>query len=340
MTGKERIHCAMRGLTPDRRPVMLHNFQMAAREIRLTMKEYRNHPSKAARAHIQAAEKYDTDGVLIDIDTATLAGAVGVPVDFPGDEPARTRDSLPGTLEDLDRLLTKRIESDKRIDIWLETCTRVKEYFREQKCIRGNCDQAPFSLASMIRGTQTWMVDLVTEPEKAHKLLTICTGFTRQFIELMAQTGVDMVSNGDSPAGPEMISRDLYQEFAWPYEKQVVEFAHTLNLPYVLHICGNTNLILDLMVETGADGLELDQKTDILPIRQILGGRCVLFGNIDPVNILQRGNPTTVEQNVTELLEHFHKEPRLVLNAGCAIPPDTPPENIFAMIQAIKKNAI
>ena len=29
------------------------------------------------------------DGITVDIDTVTLAGACGVPVDFPNDEPAR-----------------------------------------------------------------------------------------------------------------------------------------------------------------------------------------------------------------------------------------------------------
>jgi len=317
---------------------MLHNFQLAAREAGFTMKEYRNNPRKAARAHIQAAEKYETDGILIDIDTATLAGAVGVPVDFPEDEPARTVGGLMDSLDEMDRLRDVNIGSDERIAMWLETCTIVRKYFGDEKCIRGNCDQAPFSLASMIRGPENWMVDLVTDPPKAHELLTICTGYTVQFIERMAQTGVDMVSNGDSPAGPEMISPDLYREFAWPYEKQVADFAHDLGLHYILHICGNTDLILDQMVETGADGLELDQKTNIGRIREVLGGRCVLFGNIDPVHIIQRGTPGDVEKKVMELFGYFREEPRLVLNAGCAIPPDTSPDNIFAMLNAIKNN--
>jgi uroporphyrinogen decarboxylase len=317
---------------------MLHNFQMAAREAGLTMKEYRADPQKAARAHIQAAEKYDTDGVLIDMDTATLAGAVGVPVDLPADEPARTRGGLLVSLDGMDRLHSVQVKSDERINIWLETCTIVKSYFGEEKCIRGNCDQAPFSLASMIREPGNWMVDLVTHPEQAHELLGICTEITSQFIGLMAETGVDMVSNGDSPAGPEMISPDQYLEFAWPYEKEVVEFAHALDLPYILHICGNTDLILERMVQTGADGLELDQKTDIRRIREVLGGRCALFGNIDPVHIIHRGSPEDVEQAVGELAQHFREEPRFILNAGCAIPADAPPENIYAMIKALKND--
>jgi len=337
MNGKERIQCALDGVWPDQRPVMLHNFQMAAREAGITMKEYRNHPQKAAQAHINAVEKYDADGVLVDIDTATLAGAVGVPVDFPVHEPARTRGGLLLSLDGLDRLRSVHIETNERILIWLETCALVKRYFADEKYIRGNCDQAPFSLASLIRGPENWMVDLVTNPEKSHELLKICTGFTIQFIELMAGTGVDMLSNGDSPAGPEMISPDLYDEYAWPYEKEVVKRAHALGLPYVLHICGNTDLILYRMVQTGVDGLELDYKTDIEHIRNMLSERCVFFGNLDPVNVIERGTPNLIRQKVRELSQWFRDSPRFILNAGCAIPPDTPSENIHAMIQSVRK---
>ena len=64
----------------------------------------------------------------------------------------------------------------------------------------------------------------------------------------MAQTGADMVSNGDSVTGPEMISPEMYVKFALPFEKKVVDTAHSLGLPYTLHICGNTHVILDKML--------------------------------------------------------------------------------------------
>ena len=35
------------------------------------------------RINITAVEKYKYDGILVDIDTVTLAGAVAIPVDFP-----------------------------------------------------------------------------------------------------------------------------------------------------------------------------------------------------------------------------------------------------------------
>ena len=51
----------------------------------------------------------------------------------------------------------------------------------------------------MMRTPSEWMMDLVMEDELVFKLLHFCTDACCQFIDLMSQTGVDMVSNGDSP---------------------------------------------------------------------------------------------------------------------------------------------
>jgi len=56
MNGYERIAAALRGERPDRVPVMLHNFMMAAREAGHSMKAYREDPGKLAGSFIRAVE--------------------------------------------------------------------------------------------------------------------------------------------------------------------------------------------------------------------------------------------------------------------------------------------
>ena len=158
----------------------------------------------------------------------------------------------------------------------------------------------------------------------------------QMFIELMAQTGCDMVSNGDSPAGPDMIPPDLYEKFALPYEKQLVDTAHKLKLPYVLHICGNTEAILPQMIESGSDGLELDYKTDVNIAFDLMKDRCTFFGNVDPSGILALGTVDQVREATLDLLNIFTRTNNFVLNAGCALPPDTPSENIKMFISTAR----
>ncbi len=336
MTGTERIKSALAGRWTDKRPVMLHNFMMAAKEEGLSMKEFREEPERAAQAFINAAEKYDTDGILIDIDTATLAGSIGVPVDYPENEPARTHGVLLQSIEQVEALPPVDIAGDQGIQRWLEVSRIVKDYFGDEKFVRGNCDQAPFSLASMIRGSQELMIDLLLKKKRVHQLLEYATEAGLQFIRLMGKTGVDMVSNGDSVAGPEMIPPEFYREFAFPYEKKLIDTAHDLGLSYTLHICGDTGSILDNMVKTGADALELDFMTDIHEIYRLCHDSLLFIGNIDPSGVLNFGTEELVGQKVCELLEIYQSSPRLMVNAGCAIPPDTPSENIQRLVKSAR----
>jgi MtaA/CmuA family methyltransferase len=316
---------------------MLHNFMMAAKEAGITMHEFRENSGKMAETFIRSLEKYEFDGILVDLDTVTLAGAVGVPVDFPVYEPARSVKGNLAELSDVHRLAKVNVENYKYIQVWLEAVRRIKDHFGVEIFVRGNCDQAPFSLASMMRGSQEWMLDLIMgEQELVTELLTYCTDISCQFIRLMAQTGCDMLSNGDSPSGPEMVSPEMYRMYALPYEKMVVEQAHRCNLPYALHICGNTDTILQYMVETGADALELDYKTDVQKAFGILSNQVCFIGNIDPSGVLAMGTPELVEQKTIELLQTFAPTNRFILNAGCAIPPITPEKNLRAMIETAR----
>jgi len=335
MNGYQRIQKALKGEWPDIRPVMLHNFMMAAEEAGYSMKEFREDPEKAADAFIQSVEKYNLDGIMIDFDTTLMAGAIGVTVDYPQNEPARIPKGLLSSWEQFEDLQEIDIAANERVQIWLETCRLIKAHFRDEVFVRGNCDQAPFSTASMVRGAQDWMLDLMDPAPEVIKLLDYCTGVSIQFINLMTETGVDMVSNGDSPAGPEMISPEMFREFALPYEKKLVETAHAHNIPYVNHICGNTNLILEDMLASGTDGLELDYKTDIRLILKYLGNTRLFIGNIDPSGVLALGTKQLVRKRTLELLDIYKSSPRLVVNAGCAIPANTPSENIREMVETV-----
>lgn len=338
MTGYERIQAALSGKKPDKTPIMLHNFMMAAKEAGYTMAQYRNDPKIIAECFIRAVEKYQYDGVLVDLDTVTLAGACGVEIDFPENEPARSHTGCLSSLAEVEQLKPVDIQSYKYANIWCEAVSLLKSYFKEEIYIRGNCDQAPFSLATMIRGVESMMMDLCLEDEKrVFALLDYCNEATTQFIRMMKEAGADMVSNGDSPAGPSMLSPDMYGKFALPYEKKVCEYAHQLNIPYMLHICGNTDIILDRMVTTGADALELDYKTDFRKAEEMMRRQIAFSGNIDPSGVIALGTPELVREKTIELLEFFKDNPRLILNAGCAIPSITPQENLFAMISAARE---
>ncbi len=317
---------------------MLHNFMMAAREAGITMHQFREDPKQIARCFGEAAERYQVDGILVDVDTATLAGAVGVPVDFPEDCPARCHGSCLPVLDSVRDLGPIDISRNPRIQIWIEAVAILVREYGNEIFIRGNCDQSPFSLAGSMRGLDQWLMDVASrqDDELVHRLLDYCTGITCQFLKLMAGTGAHMLSNGDSPAGPDMLSPRLYSTYALPYEQRVAECSHKEGLPYLLHICGKTDRILKQMVDVGAEALEIDFKTNSQLAHDTLKDKVTFVGNIDPSEVLARGTPDLVKLKTEELLHTFADTPRFVLNSGCALPPDTPSENIRAMLACLK----
>ena len=338
MNGYQRISAVLRGEEPDTVPVMLHNFMMAAREAGMTMEQFRNDPKEMARAFIESVEKHEFDGIMIDVDTVTLAGAAGVPINFPHDQPAQPAGARLRSIEEVVDLPPVDIRSYRGVQVWLEATSILAQHFDSNIFIRGNCDQSPFSLSSLIRGIEPWLMDIADEEkhELVHKLLSYSTDIGLQFIRAMAETGAHMTSNGDSVAGPELISPDMFRAFALPYEQRIIDESHALGFPNFLHICGNTEPIIDAMLESGADGLELDYRTSPALAHDKMKDRAVFIGNIDPSGVLALGTPELVEHKTRELLTVFSDTPRFILNAGCAIPSITPPENLRRMISTAR----
>jgi uroporphyrinogen decarboxylase len=338
MNGYERIRAAIEGRRPDHTPVMLHNFLMAAREAGVGMRAYREDPGAIARCFVESVERYGYDGIVLDVDTATLAAACGVPVHYPDDAPARCRGARLDTLEKSRDLEPPDIAGHPRVQVWLEAARLLSAHFGDEVFLRGNCDQAPYSLAALVRGPEDWMLDLLDthKHEGAHRLLTWCAEACCDFIRLMARTGVHMVSNGDSLASPDLVSPRFHREFALAYERRIALTAHDCGLPYVLHVCGKTDRILEGLAASGADGLELDYKTGVHLAREAFADRAAFIGNLDPSGLLTAGSPGEVTNATLSLRRVFAGTPRFILNAGCAIPADAPGANIRAMIAAAR----
>ena len=91
------------------------------------------------------------------------------------------------------------------------------------------------------------------------------------------------------------------------------------------------------MIETGSDAFELDYKTDTQKSFDIVHDKVCFIGNIDPSRVIAMGTPELVEQKTVELFDIFTKTNRFILNAGCAIPADTPEANLYRMIKIARE---
>ena len=339
MTSLERVQAVLHGEMPDRIPVIPQSFLVCARTIGSHIGQINRNPAKMAEAHRVCQEKYGYDGCIIDVDDATLAEACGAKVLFREHDVAVVDEHHPAlnSLEEVDDLKLPDPEKDGRCCEWLETSERLMNLVGDHVFVMGRADAGPFSLLCLLRGTQDFMVDLLTEDEAViRRALEWTTEAHTRFARAQLQAGAHATSMGDAYAGQSLISPDLYRKFAWPCEKQVAENLKDLEKPYSIHICGDATQIVGDMGRTGAKILEVDWMTDMGWARSQVGDEVVLMGNINPSDPMCIGTPDQVEAQVRSIVEKTGGR-GVILSSGCALGANTRPENMEALVRAARR---
>jgi uroporphyrinogen decarboxylase len=338
MNGYERIKVTLNGGLADKVPLMLHGFMPAAAEAGFTMAEYRNSARNMADSHLKFARKYGLDGILLDVDTCMEAGAVGAPIDFPADGPARV--SGPAS-DNIDRLIEvmrpEKLHVYDRIKVQLEAVGIMKKEARGELFIRGNCDQMAFSLALLVYGMERFLVDLMDDEMEEKITLLIGRAFEvhLEFHRMMLDAGADITSFGDSPSGPDVISPQLFKKYALPFHQKLQQELTKMNAGTVCHICGNLDRIIDDVAGIGYAGVEIDAKTNIKNAARVMKNKSVVFGLIDPSAVFYFGTPALMREKTAEALGYFQGR-GLVLGAGCAIPTGAPEELIRTFVETAR----
>jgi MtaA/CmuA family methyltransferase len=303
------------------------------------MEEYRVNPEAIARAHLQAVEKYGHDCILVDTDTTMLAEAMGARSECARDEPGRIVEPAIRSLDEVDKLKVVNPETDGRIPAILEAVHLMSKQVGREVAIRGNADQGGFDLPCMVRGIENFLMDLLDNPDdpRLAQLMEVCYQSHLAVHRALIKAGAHLTSMGDSLASPDVTSPRLFHRFARPYEERLVKDLAADGIFVVIHICGDTSRILDMMAEYDTCGFELDYKTNAVKAKQAAGKRHVLFGNIDPSGVLANGTVEEVREATRQLISTWKPGGRFILNAGCAIPPTAPPENIHALMETARE---
>lgn len=324
----------------DRVPVDLHNFMMTPRFLGVTdFGEFFRDGEAMAEAQIRAWQRYGHDVLLLENGTAALAEACGVQVEYlEGSAPVAKIPAI-SNLDEVDKLRIPDPYKDPLLSELLKTTRIVVEEIGDQAYIMGRADQGPFSLACEIRGMGEFLLDLALgkQLDKIHQLLDFCREVSERYVFAQIEQGAHATSIGDSPSGPDVISPKYYREFAYPYVKKLVSNIKKKDITLAYHICGNSTQIIQDMVSTGSAILEIDQKADQLVSKSAAAGKTTLLGPIDPSEVMAHGTPELVMEKCNEALENLSPGGGFILGPGCALPPDTPDENIDAMIEAARK---
>jgi uroporphyrinogen decarboxylase len=107
--------------------------------------------------------------------------------------------------------------------------------------------------------------------------------------------------------------------------------------PVILHICGNSTHIIEMMCATGVQGISIDFMVDLPAIVPRVPNDVVIMGNINPVGTLLNGTPEEVRRETRELMKKMAGVPNYIGMSGCDIPLPAPIENVQAMVETMKE---
>ena len=340
MNSYERCLAAIQFRDVDRMPTDLHNFLMCAEESGMDFGAFVLDDSAMAEMQINMWEEFGHDMLLIENGTAALAQALGCGVIYRKKGAPVAHTTAVKQLEDIRNLkMPADFWESPLLKAQILTVERLVQHFGREVFLIGRGDQGPFSLASQLYGMDRLLEDLMDEEaeEDVHRLLEFCTSACIAYHEKLLQLGVPMTSMGDSTAGPDVISPAMYETFAVPYEKKVIEAVHRKGGLISLNICGNATKIIDQMCNLGADVLEIDQKTDLKTAVRAAKENCALLGQVNPV-LLSNGTQQEVKEAAERILQIVGGKSTtgFILGPGCALGGDTPKENIQALIDSVK----
>jgi MtaA/CmuA family methyltransferase len=338
MTSIERVQAAIELQQPDRVPVDLHNFQPAARAMGVSMAEVFRDGELLAEAMMNAWCEFGHDMILLENGTACNAQACGVEVVYRDDAAPAALHPVLERLEDVDRLeVPDPLTAFPMCEILKATRILARE-IGDKAWIVARADQGPFDLASELFGMENLMlaVAMGEQDELLHKLLDFCVRVNLRYAHALIESGGRSTSIGESFAGPDVLSPRHYRKYAFPHEVALTDELKADGIILANHICGNTERILNDFVATGAQILEIDHKTDMRKAKDAARGKTCLLGPID-TSLLVNGTPQEVEEACREAIEIMAPDSGFILGPACALSPETPPDNIHAVVEAGKK---
>ena len=285
-------------------------------------------------AQVKAWEKYRYDGIVVYSDMGmfweSMGGKIKLSEDsFPSQEPMLAR------LEDAERLNFPDLEKEGSLKETLRALEGINDKVGEEVAVLIDM-VAPFTFAGALRGMDLFMMEIVRKPDLAENLLTRCHDFLIAYVDELKRRGALIIVFADPMAS--LIRPSMYERFALPYQKSILQKIRANGMYSVLHICGDTTAILGEMGTSGSDCLGLDHRVDLKYARKMVGSLC-LKGSVDPIGTLLRGSVDDVEREARKCIEDAAEGGGFILSAGCGIPAKTSSENMEALVRVARSHS-
>ncbi len=187
----------------------------------------------------------------------------------------------------------------------------------------------------MARGMEDFCYDIMDEPEMVK---AACEAATPAIIQ-QAMQGLkpgDRIAIFAMRSSASFISTDMFEEFALPYLKQMIETFHENGITSVVHCDGNWLPMIPYFREMpkGSCIIELDGTTDIEESYRILKGYQCVRGDL-PASILAFGTPEETKEYCDKLID-MAMGGGFIVGTGCEVPLNAKLENMKVFMNCLK----
>jgi len=201
-----------------------------------------------------------------------------------------------------------------------------REYGREVAIIGKT--MGPWTLAYHVFGVENFLLMSIDDPDKTRRCLEKLKEVSVPVRQAQIDAGADVLTFPDHATG-DLVSGEYYRKYLLEVHQ---EMAERLEVPLILHICGNTLDRMEHIAQTGMACFHFDSKNDPKKSVEIMKGRIRLVGNINNPQTLYGRGPEEVRQEVSRCLEAGVD----IIAPECAIPLATKIENLLEIPRAVK----
>jgi uroporphyrinogen-III decarboxylase len=181
------------------------------------------------------------------------------------------------------------------------------------------------------------MLLLLTNPDLLYEAMDYWLEFYKRYIKAQKDAGADAIWLGDCNAFSSMVPLDLYVQHILPVTKKLVQHCEKeLDIMIWMH---NSETNLEHVVAHLPIGVSFENvgpAADIAAVSEALKGKAAFSGNLDPLEVLWKGNPDTIKRETTRIIKACKDNGGYIFNTGEMNPSQVPAENMKAMMDTAR----
>lgn len=334
MNSLERIAATVQFRATDRVPVIAQVFGHAAVLANVPLADYVRDGELLARCQIRALEHYGYDAVFALMDVNVETEAMGSVLHYtPNRYPTIQSHVIEGGFRPGALSVPDPHEAGRMPEL-LKALTLLRREVGNQVLVVG-CVLGPMTLAAQLMGLENALFLAVDEPERFSLLLDFSVDVAVRFGVCQMEAGAHLPIVFDPASTSEIIPPAFYREFIVPRVKRIfTAFKEAGAAAAWLHTAGSSISIFPYYPGAGVDIANFDFCVDPWEAMRVLPETC-LDGNIRPLSFVL-STPEDIAAESARLLGIFKDRGGFVLSSGCEIPPESKPENVAAMVNAVR----